>query len=234
VSVRLTTRVEAQGGETSGNDSRVLQSILAEEYVTQYSRMSIEKEKQNTNDKNASYTSDKNASSTGSARSERIVKLHGMECKVRSVTQNAGLIPTIAVVFWLGWMSILIYSSLYFFFFSSRSGAQAFLLVCMTSVLLPRKFPGVMGVKIGNWLMAQAERYFGLTTTIEDYEALEEYSSRGKAVIFAVEPHDVLPYGVFAFNPSLKIFPGKVGNTSSVLMTSAVFNIPFIKVLFQY
>lgn len=180
-----------------------------------------------------SVTTEKLNNNASSTRSERTVKLNGVKCKVRSVTQNAGLIPTLAVVLWLGWMSILIYSSIYFFFLSSRSGAQAFLLVCVTSMLLPRKFPGVMGVKIGNWLMSQAERYFGLTTTIEDYEALEEYSSRGKAVIFAVEPHDVLPYGVFAFNPSLNIFPGKVGTTSCVLMTSAVFNIPFIKVLLK-
>eukprot|EP00590_Aulacoseira_subarctica_P007840 CAMPEP_0172425482 /NCGR_PEP_ID=MMETSP1064-20121228/32268_1 /TAXON_ID=202472 /ORGANISM="Aulacoseira subarctica , Strain CCAP 1002/5" /LENGTH=57 /DNA_ID=CAMNT_0013168387 /DNA_START=96 /DNA_END=266 /DNA_ORIENTATION=+ len=57
--------------------------------------------------------------------------------------------------------------------------------------------------------MTQAEKYFGLTATIEDYEALQTYSSQNKPVIFAVEPHDVLPYGVFAFNPGLKYFPGK-------------------------
>mmetsp|Transcript_17544 Transcript_17544/g.24985 ORF Transcript_17544/g.24985 Transcript_17544/m.24985 type:complete len:121 (+) Transcript_17544:216-578(+) len=98
------------------------------------------------------------------------------------------------------------------------------------SMLLPKHFPGVYGARIGNWIMIQAEKYFGLTTTIEDYEALETYSSQNKPVIFAVEPHDVLTYGVFAFNPSLKYFPRKVGDMCSVLMSSAVFNVPFIKV----
>jgi hypothetical protein len=171
------------------------------------------------------------SASESSTRSEETVELNGIKCKVRSVTQDAGLIPTVAVLLWLGWMSILIYSFVYFSFFSSRAGAQAFLLICITSMLLPRKFPGAAGVRIGNWIMGQAEKYFGLTTTIEDYAALEGYSTQNKAVIFAVEPHDVLPYGVFAFNPSLKVFPGQVGATASVLMTSAVFNIPFIKVL---
>jgi len=156
------------------------------------------------------------------------------ECKVFRTARDAGLVPTLAVIFWLGWMSILVYSSIYCLFFSSRTTTKCFVTICAISMLLPRHFPGVYGKRIGNWIMTQAEKYFGLTATIEDYEALQTYSSQNKPVIFAVEPHDVLPYGVFAFNPGLKYFPGKVGDTCSVLMSSAVFYIPFIKQVYSW
>ncbi len=60
---------------------------------------------------------------------------------------------------------------------------------------------------------------------------LEMYALQNKGVIFAVEPHYVLPYGMFAFNPSLKRFPSALlGETDCALMTSTLFNLPFIKV----
>lgn len=164
-------------------------------------------------------------------RSEKTAEINGIKCKVCDVTQDAGIIPTLAVVSWLGWMSILIFSSIYFLFFSSKTGAKAFISLCAVSILLPRRFPKGIGVKIGNWIANQTEKYFGLKTTVEEHSMLEMYALQNKGVIFAVEPHYVLPYGVFAFNSSLKRFPSALlGEADSALMTSAVFNLPFIKV----
>jgi hypothetical protein len=164
-------------------------------------------------------------------RNEKTAEINGIKCKVCDVTQDAGVIPTLAVVSWLGWMSMLIYSTIYFLFFSSKTGAKAFISLCAVSILMPRKFPRAVGVKIGNWIANQTEKYFGLKTTIEEYSMLEMYALQNKGVIFAVEPHYVLPYGMFAFHPSLKRFPSALlGETDCALMTSALFNLPFIKV----
>ena len=66
------------------------------------------------------------------------------------------------------------------------------------SLLLPPTFPGLLGIKIGNWMMRQGEKYFGLKTIIEDEENLIEHAEeKNKAIIFAVSPHDILPYGAF-------------------------------------
>ena len=66
------------------------------------------------------------------------------------------------------------------------------------SLILPPHFPGRLGIKIGNWMMHQGEKYFGLKTIIEDEENLIEHAEeKNKAIIFAVSPHDILPYGAF-------------------------------------
>ena len=43
-----------------------------------------------------------------------------------------------------------------------------------------------------------------------------------------------LPYAVFAFNPTLRRLPGKVGEDGCCLMTSAVFNIPFLRQVYSW
>ena len=70
-------------------------------------------------------------------------------------------------------------------------------------------------------------RYFGMKVTIEDEESLEAVG--GKGPIFALEPHDILPYYCFIFNPSLDILPTNLRETSQVLMTGAIFQLPIMK-----
>ena len=103
------------------------------------------------------------------------------------------------------------------------------------SLLLPPHFPGRLGIKIGNWMMHQGEKYFGLKTIIEDEENLIEHAEeKNKAIIFAVSPHDILPYGAFAFNPTLNRLPGKINDDGKCLMTSAVFNVPILKHVYTW
>jgi 2-acylglycerol O-acyltransferase 2 len=99
------------------------------------------------------------------------------------------------------------------------------------SIIVPPDFPPRVSKMIGNWIMIQSAKYFGLTTTIEDEDALREESS---SVIFAFEPHDIVPYAVFAFNPVLKRIPGKVGESQQCLMSSAIFHIPFLRNIYSW
>mmetsp|Transcript_27879 Transcript_27879/g.39191 ORF Transcript_27879/g.39191 Transcript_27879/m.39191 type:complete len:347 (+) Transcript_27879:205-1245(+) len=153
---------------------------------------------------------------------------------VKSVDQDASLVPTLGVLVWLGWMGVVPLMITYTIFFAT-SNQRIFLIGLMTlSLLIPRKFFGKYGTKFGNWMMVQAEKYFALKTTIEDADAIVKTSHDGKASIFAFEPHDVLPFSVFAFNSCLGRIPGRAGETGAALMTSAVFNVPFMKHVYTW
>jgi hypothetical protein len=94
--------------------------------------------------------------------------------KVISTPLDGGPLPTVGVVLWLGWTGapILIFISAQLLPRNTRSLVFTTLIGLMiASLLLPRSF-GSVGDKIGAWIMKQAEAYFGLTTTIEDEQAL--------------------------------------------------------------
>jgi len=154
--------------------------------------------------------------------------------KIHHTPQDTGIIPTIAVTLWLGLMGFLFYLALFLIFFADKWTRAIVVGICTLSILLPRTFFGKYGERIGDWIMFQAEKYFGLKTTIEDEEAIKQISEVNKAAIFALEPHDILPYPVFCFSPCLKRIPGKVGETGSALMTSSVFYIPFIRHVYTW
>lgn len=82
--------------------------------------------------------------------------------------------------------------------------------------------------------MKQARKYFGVKVIIEDEAAFHRINDEGKTVIFAVEPHDILPYGVFVFNSIFGFLPGRIGETARVLMTGAVFQLPIIKHVYTW
>ena len=52
----------------------------------------------------------------------------------------------------------------------------------------------------GSWTMKKALEYFKMKVILEDKEAIE----KSGPAIFALEPHDVLPLSVFAFNDQIK------------------------------
>jgi hypothetical protein len=163
---------------------------------------------------------------------------------VKSTPLDSGLIPTLGVTLWLGWtgapilmclIALLLPVSTLFYLRSLLIGLM------IASILLPRSF-GTIGDRIGSWMMRQAEAYFGLTTTIEDEQALRDISnlplnsstSSPPCVIFAFEPHDLIPFPVFAFNPSLKRLPGRIGETGCCLITGACFKVPFMRQVYSW
>lgn len=74
----------------------------------------------------------------------------------------------------------------------------------------------------------------GLKTVIEDEQNLLTHSRKNKAIIFAFNPHDMLPYAVFAFSPFLHRLPEKIGQDGCCLMSSAIFNIPFLRQVYSW
>lgn len=80
----------------------------------------------------------------------------------------------------------------------------------------------------------QQQKISGLKTVIEDEEDLIRHANLNKACIFAFEPHDILPYAVFAFSPVLRRLPGKIGRDGKCLMSSAVFSVPFLRHVYTW
>jgi hypothetical protein len=99
------------------------------------------------------------------------------------------------------------------------------------SLVLPVDFPGTLGYRIGDWLMAQAEKYFGesapifmyadfvpqyqtkshkdyqlgLKTVIEDEDDLICHSKHNKALIFSLSPHDMVRFDFEKLLPNVII-----------------------------
>eukprot|EP00979_Chaetoceros_neogracilis_P016631 scaffold8922_cov287-Chaetoceros_neogracile.AAC.15 len=154
--------------------------------------------------------------------------------KVYKTEQDASLIPTIAVSLWLGWMAGLTYSVIFAATLASAFQRNLIISIFVISLVLPPAFPGKLGERIGCWIMKNAEKYFGLKVTIENEDAFHKLNKEGKAVIFATEPHDLLPYAVFVFNSCLGYLPGQIGKTMKVLMTGAIFNLPIMKHVYTW
>ena len=67
---------------------------------------------------------------------------------------------------------------------------------------------------------------------LRDPSSLEKIASSKSGLIFGSEPHDILPYPIFAFNDALSVIP-HVRNCFG-LMTSAVFKVPLLRHVYSY
>jgi 2-acylglycerol O-acyltransferase 2 len=153
--------------------------------------------------------------------------------KVIETPQDAGLIPTIAITFWMG-MNGFVTCLVLYCLIAPPLHRNIIIGLFTASLILPPAFPGKIGVSFGNWIMKNAQKYFALKTTIENEQDFHDINEQGKTAIFACEPHDILPYSVFCFNPHLKVLPGRLGETSKCLMTGAVFNVPLMKQVYSW
>lgn len=136
-----------------------------------------------------------------------------------------------AMFFWIGWMS--------FFFFFTLSAPLLYMYctplftvllgLIVASALSPitRSRQPQFCYAMGDWTMRKASEYFRMKVVAEDLEALEK-SGTG---IFAVEPHDVLPLSIFAFNDAIKGFKG---HTCRGCMTSAAFKVPLMRHVYTW
>ena len=162
---------------------------------------------------------------------ESISANNSSKWKIHETKQDCGIVPTIAVTLWLGWNGLIVYLLIYTIFFASSWERTIIIGLMVLSLLLPPDFPGAAGHKIGDWIMLQSEQYFGLKTIIEDEEGLIRQAEKA-ALIFAFSPHDILPFGVFSFNPILNRVPA--GSKVVCLVTSAIFNVPFMKHIYTW
>lgn len=149
------------------------------------------------------------------------------ENKIHCTPQDCSFVPTLAVTLWLGWNGGLILLLIYLVFLATPLQRNVIIGILTLSFLLPASFPKKLGTRFGHWVAHNALKYFGMKVTIEDERSLEAVG--GKGPIFALEPHDILPYYCVMFNGSLDILPTNLRETSQVLMTGAIFKIPIMK-----
>lgn len=146
-------------------------------------------------------------------------------------TPRVGISNIIAVWLWLGWVAN------YLFIFVGLGVSHALGWRVCRSVLLG--FLGVLfllpanaGVSFlaptfGAWIMKRASEYFGMQLVFEEKAAIRDAQS---PMIFAIEPHDVLPVSMGSFHPSLDLVPG---HTCAGLTTSAVFSVPGLRNIYS-
>ena len=81
---------------------------------------------------------------------------------IHETAQDTSLIPTLGVTLWLGWMGFLV-NMLLFLVFINRNVwiTTAYVLICAISIATPTDFFGSFGFRLGDWIMLQAEKYFG-------------------------------------------------------------------------
>lgn len=140
--------------------------------------------------------------------------------KITDTQQDSGFLPTIGVTLWMGWNGFITWIVLYAIFLADKWQRVVIVGLMTLSLVLPVDFPGTLGYRLGDWLMAQAEKYFGesapifmhadffsqyqteshkyyqlgLKTVIEDEEDLIRHSEQNKALIFAFSPHDMVRF----------------------------------------
>lgn len=85
---------------------------------------------------------------------------------------------------------------------------------------------------MGNFSAFQAQKYFGLKMTFEDEDAILNLTD--VAPIFASEPHDILPFNLFGWNPCLNYFPTELGKNMKGLVTGAVYKVPLMRQVYAW
>eukprot|EP00574_Skeletonema_japonicum_P009613 CAMPEP_0201735832 /NCGR_PEP_ID=MMETSP0593-20130828/38114_1 /ASSEMBLY_ACC=CAM_ASM_000672 /TAXON_ID=267983 /ORGANISM="Skeletonema japonicum, Strain CCMP2506" /LENGTH=337 /DNA_ID=CAMNT_0048229455 /DNA_START=1304 /DNA_END=2314 /DNA_ORIENTATION=- len=151
---------------------------------------------------------------------------------VHDTCQNCSLLPTLGVTLFLGWNAILFFIMIYSVFVASKRERVFILALCLLSLVLPPRWPGPIGRQIGWWMIAQSEKYFGLKTIVEDEQALLKVSEGNRGAIYAMEPHDVLPFAAFSFNPIINRIPG--GRNICFMVSSSVFRVPFLRQVYSW
>jgi hypothetical protein len=149
-------------------------------------------------------------------------------------TPNSPL-ALLAIILWLGGMGIVTVAitSLLLPTPNTYKYTLSTVLVILSILPLPKHDKQQrLGWMLGDWIMGRAREYFGLTVHLSNASALsstaELHCHEGKGgVILALEPHDVLPYPLFAFNSALDLVPELPNGRG--LMTSIVFKIPFVR-----
>mmetsp|Transcript_18824 Transcript_18824/g.31522 ORF Transcript_18824/g.31522 Transcript_18824/m.31522 type:complete len:338 (+) Transcript_18824:61-1074(+) len=145
------------------------------------------------------------------------------------VSRNFG--HYVAVFLWIGWMN-------FYFTFTLALPLlymynKTLLAILLGPILLSaftsadRKTQPKICFKLGEVIMKKCAEYFHLRMVVEDKKALDAHSQ----VIFAMEPHHVLPLSIFGFNDCLKGFDSQkcVG-----CLTGAAFKIPLIKHMYTW
>jgi 2-acylglycerol O-acyltransferase 2 len=141
----------------------------------------------------------------------------------------------LAIFIWTGWFLILpSLPIVLLLFWLYRNSITTIPLLTTISIIfismaspLDIKSQPKWGISIGKWCMKTAQRYFGLRLYFEDKKSIE---SCGPS-IFAMEPHDVLPIGLFSFSDYLGYFKG---HKNIGCLTGVCFKLPFMRNMYTW
>jgi hypothetical protein len=152
--------------------------------------------------------------------------LQTLENRGKSISNYMG------VNLWVGWLLniqiiVAIMVVLYFYELTSMFFTLLAVLVSSTLYTTDRRYQPQWGYRIGEWVMHQAKEYFSLRVFCEDAAAL----NASKTVIFAIEPHDVLPISMLAFHDCLGYFPGL---KALACVTSICFTVPIMRHIYTW
>ena len=100
-------------------------------------------------------------SSGGSSESNNNSNKGSSKWKISDTAQDTGFLPTVAVTLWMGWNGFLLWLILYTTFLAGKWQRMVIVGLATLSLVLPVDFPGSLGHRVGDWIMLQAEKYFG-------------------------------------------------------------------------
>ncbi|KAJ1431239.1 diacylglycerol acyltransferase [Ochromonadaceae sp. CCMP2298] len=142
-----------------------------------------------------------------------------------------GIMNYVAVFLWIGW------TNFYFNFTLAIPLLYMYnktLLSVLTGAILLSAFSSIDRKKqpkwcwrLGEYVMRRSAEYFHVRMIVEDREALE----KAGPVLFAMEPHHVLPLSIFAFNDCLKGFEGQ---RCLGCLTGAAFKVPLMRHMYTW
>jgi hypothetical protein len=99
--------------------------------------------------------------------------------KITDTQQVLGFLPTIGVTIWMGWSGFILCMVLYAIFLANKWQRMVIVGLMTISLVLLVDFPGTLGYRIGDWLMAQAEKYFGESALIFMYaDFVSQYQTK--------------------------------------------------------
>lgn len=137
----------------------------------------------------------------------------------------------VAMWLWIGWtfFYLILFPLLYFLYFISFWSFTSLISLIILSMLYStnRSKQPSWGYTIGDWINLKALEYFHVKMIIEN--ELELINT--KQALFALEPHDVLPLSIFAFND---ICGGLKQRQTFGCITSVCFSIPLMKHIYTW
>ena len=155
-------------------------------------------------------------------------------CDNRNEVEKLSFLDYLLITLWLGWLGIvptLLCALVLFFVYRESLTWWPFLILLVPiggSWLYPVRLSvqPKIGFNLGEKIMKAAERYFGLRLCYMDKKAIEDAGPS----IFLIEPHDVMPLGLFCL-----VIPLDITQLQECgLPLSACFMVPLMKHVYTW
>ena len=152
-----------------------------------------------------------------------------------------GWAHTLAVWLWIGWLTVylailcglpvVVYQGVFAGSELARTGLLWFLGIMSVLAIVPNesKTQPQWALDLGAWMAKRSAEYFRCKVVVEDPEALK----LAKPAFFVLEPHDVLPLSMIAFNENTGAM-ASVGHKCLGCITSICFAVPLMRSFYSW